>query len=88
MLNVAITDKKEKTITLHEKCPYSEFFWSVFSPNMGKYGPEKLRIRTLFTQCKLDKSYVKQGVFSDKVIPDIDFTDEAVTQRDVSQFKL
>ena len=44
-----------------EKCPYSEFFWSVFihirtdyrdvfSPNAGKYGPEKLRIRTLFTQ--------------------------------------
>ena len=25
-------------------------FWSVFSPNAGKYGPEKLRIRTLFTQ--------------------------------------
>ena len=24
---------------------------SVFSPNAGKYGPEKLRIRTLFTQC-------------------------------------
>ena len=24
---------------------------SVFSPNVGKYRPEKLRIRTLFTQC-------------------------------------
>ena len=46
--------------TLSEKCPYSEFFWSVFlriwteylsilSPNAGKYGPEKLRIWTLFT---------------------------------------
>ena len=23
----------------------------VFSPNAGKYGPEKLRMRTLFTQC-------------------------------------
>ena len=23
----------------------------VFSPNAGKYGPEKLRIRTLYTQC-------------------------------------
>ena len=22
-----------------------------FSPNAGKYGPEKLRIQTLFTQC-------------------------------------
>ena len=50
------------------KCPYLELFWSifsliwteygeiylsVFSPNEGKYGPEELRIRTLFTQCKL-----------------------------------
>ena len=26
-------------------------YLSVFSPNAGKYGPEKLRIRTLFTQC-------------------------------------
>ena len=32
-------------------CQYSEFFWSVFSPNARKYGPEKLRIRTLFTHC-------------------------------------
>ena len=30
------------------KCPYSEFFWSVFSPNAGKCEPEKLQIRTLF----------------------------------------
>ena len=36
--------------TLSEKGPYSEFFWSVFSTNAGKYGPEKLRIRKLFTQ--------------------------------------
>ena len=26
---------------------------SVFSPNAGKYGPKKLQIRTLFTQCLL-----------------------------------
>ena len=38
---------------LPEKCPYSEFFWSKFSPNAGKYRPEKLRIRTLFTQCRM-----------------------------------
>ena len=25
------------------------------SPNAGKYGPEKLRIRTLFTQCPCSK---------------------------------
>ena len=23
-----------------KKSPYSEFFWSVLSPNAGKYGPE------------------------------------------------
>ena len=35
-----------------KKCPYSEFFWSVFShiPNKRKYAPEKLRMRTLFAQ--------------------------------------
>ena len=27
-------------------------YLSVFRPNVRKYGPEKLRIRTLFTQCK------------------------------------
>ena len=30
-------------------------YLSVFSPNPGKYGPEKLRIRTLFTQCFFNK---------------------------------
>ena len=25
------------------------FFWSVFSPNAGKYGPEMLQIQTFFT---------------------------------------
>ena len=44
-----------------EKCPNTEFFWSIFSgiwteygdlrsPNTGKYGAEKLRIWTIFTQ--------------------------------------
>ena len=52
--------------SLREKCSYSEFFWSTFSSiwtewerygvflciqsKCGKYGPEKLQIRTLFTQ--------------------------------------
>ena len=31
--------------------PYN-LYLSVLSANAGKYGPEKLRIRTLFTQCK------------------------------------
>ena len=38
-------------IPLSEKCPCTEFFWSVFSPNAGKNGPEKLQIWTLFRQC-------------------------------------
>ena len=33
-----------------EMCPYSEFFWSVFSPNAGIYGPEKLWVWRLFTK--------------------------------------
>ena len=35
---------KELTQSLREKCQNMEFFWSVFSifsPNAGKYGPEK-----------------------------------------------
>ena len=44
------------SIRLREKCPYSEFSWSVFSPNAGKYGPEKLRIRTLFMQYQKSKT--------------------------------
>ena len=53
-----------ESVTLRKKCPYLEFFWSVFSriwtkfsPNAGKYGPKKLRIRTLFTQYKVVKIY-------------------------------
>ena len=39
--------------SLLEKCLYSAFFspyFSVVGPNVGKNGPEKLRIRILFTQ--------------------------------------
>ena len=59
--------------TLREKYPHSEFFWpvhldwiqrdtmylSVFSPNTGKYGPEKLWIRALFTQWNMPMNTVK-----------------------------
>ena len=45
---------------LHEKCPYSEFFWSIFSrirtriqPECRKIRTRKLRIWTLFTQWRL-----------------------------------
>ena len=33
--------------------------WSFFGPNAGKYGPEKLQIRTLFTQCLLNNGLLK-----------------------------
>ena len=29
-------------LALRKRCPYSEFFWSVFSRNAGKYVPGKL----------------------------------------------
>ena len=47
---------------LREKCPKNEVFsgpyFSVFSPNTGKYVPKKIRIWTFFTQCS---SYVSPG---------------------------
>ena len=36
--------------SLHENCPYSELFWSLFSRMQTAYGPEQLQKRTLFTQ--------------------------------------
>ena len=41
------------TLRLRENCPRSKYFWSVVSPNVRKCGPEKLRIRTLFTKCEV-----------------------------------
>ena len=42
-------------------------YLSVFSPNGGKYGPEKLRIRTLFTQSRLSKFERKIFVYSKRL---------------------
>ena len=42
---------KTPSATLREKCPYSEFSWSIFSLIRTEYGPGKLGIRTLFTLC-------------------------------------
>ena len=42
-------------LPLYKECPYSEFFWSVFNPNTEKYGPQKLRIQTLFMQCASER---------------------------------
>ena len=55
---------KTLTFWLREKCLYSGFFWSVFSPNAGRYGPEKLRIRTLFTQCLVSGRAASELSFS------------------------
>ena len=35
---------------LRQKCAYSELFWFVLSRIRTEYGPEELRIGTLFTQ--------------------------------------
>ena len=44
--------KKKLRTSLREKYRYLEFFYlSIFSPNTGKYGPEKLRTWTIFNQC-------------------------------------
>ena len=45
-----ITLLNSKLYSLRKNCPYLELFWSVFNPNVGKCGPEKLQTWTLFTQ--------------------------------------
>ena len=43
-----------KAQTLHEKCLHTEFFsstyFSIFGLNSENYGPDKIRIWTLFAQ--------------------------------------
>ena len=43
-------------------------YLSVFSPNAGKYKPEKLRIRTLFTQYKISQRFIMIEFYDDKII--------------------
>ena len=57
--------------TLRGKCPYSEFFWSVFPRIRPEYGPEKLQIRTLeylsvfsLNMGKYEPQKLKYGLFS------------------------
>ena len=47
----AICEWKCSHLNCVESVRISEFFWFVFSLNAGKYGPKKLRIRTLFMLC-------------------------------------
>ena len=46
-------------VTLRKKCPCLEFLWFVFSRIRNEYGPEKLRIRTFFTQWPFFKGTAK-----------------------------
>ena len=59
--------------SLHKTCPYWELFWSVFSPNAGKYGSEKFRIRTLHAVYFTDKiarnQYEAQHFSSNTIVP-------------------
>ena len=51
---------------------------SLFSPNAGKYRPEKLRIRTLFTQCK--KCYYER--FAQNILHETDHLKNLKKQSD------
>ena len=42
-----VSELLKRVEKLRKKSPYSKFFWFAFSSIAGKYGPEKLRIRTL-----------------------------------------
>ena len=53
-------------LKLCEKCPNTEFFVSVFSPNTRKYGPKKILIWTLFKIQILEDSNYKSS-FTNKV---------------------
>ena len=66
-------------ITLRKKCPYSEFFWSVFSPIQTKYGevwnifPYSVRMRE-----NTDKRNLEYGHFSRSVRITQDHSKETV----------
>ena len=52
-----MTYLKYTALSLREKCPYLEIFWSVFSRIRTEYGPEKLRIWTAFGLNTDQKNY-------------------------------
>ena len=60
----AVNLARSQRYSLHEKCSYSELFWSVFSRIRAEYRPEKLRIRTLFI-----RSDCKQVILREKLTP-------------------
>ena len=58
---MAITLKDYKT--LHEKCPYSEFFWSVFSRIWSEYG-ERISLYSVRMRENTDQKNSEYGDFS------------------------
>ena len=64
-----------KFCNIHRETPVLE---SLFSPNAGKYRPEKLRIRTLFTQCK--KCYYER--FAQNILHETDHLKNLKKQSD------
>ena len=58
---MAITLKDYKT--LHEKCPYSAFFWSVFSRIWSEYG-ERISLYSVRMRENTDQKNSEYGDFS------------------------
>ena len=50
-----------EVFSLREKCPNSELFWSVFSLNTGKYGPEKTPYLETFYAVSVNKGFLKMS---------------------------
>ena len=47
-MNFLINIRHTAIFTVREVSKYGIFFWSVFSPNAGKYGPEKTSYMNTF----------------------------------------
>ena len=44
------------------------FYWSVFSPNERKYGPDQLPIRTDFMQCNFSSEILEEKTLSKRTM--------------------
>ena len=52
-----------KICTLSENCPHSELFWSVFSPNGGKNGPDNSEYGHFLCSGSNCKTYMYAMIF-------------------------
>ena len=55
--------------------PYSEFLWSVFFRIWTEYGPDKLWIKTLFTQC-----YTREVTYDNGNNDSVGFLNDAIAR--------